>query len=482
MTMIRVATAAVLCCVPSLVAAQTSEPSGASLDRWQPALDLEAVAGVHTAERPLLGSYDFWLTVGLVNNLLEVTDDDAGITGSLVGPRLVSHVGGSMTLLPALQVGMSLPVVFYQARGDPVSPAFGPVGDFAAAGIGALGLMGKYHLLAAEAAWLDLAAVAGLNVPTHYPREAYLGERNVAAWAALAASRRLLGLDVGANLGYHWRPSTRFLDAEIGPEIRLGLGASYDLQPVTALPFEAAVAWHIAMRHDAPLQRINESPSELLFEATYRTLPLVMSAGVGVGLIAGIGTPDVRVMIGARWAHRPHDVHGGQDAGGGLDEDRDEDDIPDVSDACPDEPENWNDFEDEDGCPDSRASLQGGRIAINGNVHFEVGKAILKPEGEKLLDEIAQVLQGNPQVEHVRIEGHTDSDGGVEFNQILSQDRADAVRRYLIRKGIAASRLTAVGYGQTRPVATNDTAAGRAQNRRVEFVIEDVEARGESSP
>jgi outer membrane protein OmpA-like peptidoglycan-associated protein len=207
-------------------------------------------------------------------------------------------------------------------------------------------------------------------------------------------------------------------------------------------------------------------------------------------LIAGIGTPDVRAYIGARWAPAPDDRDGDripdaidacpevkedydyfEDGDGCPDEDRDNDGIEDKKDKCPDQPENPNDFEDDDGCPDTRAKVEKDRIAIRGNVLFEVGKAILKRESKQLLSEIAEVLKKNPQIEHVSIEGHTDSDGDAESNQILSQDRADAVRRYLVREGVVAKRLSATGYGESKPIASNDTKEGKAKNRRVEFLI-----------
>ncbi len=81
------------------------------------------------------------------------------------------------------------------------------------------------------------------------------------------------------------------------------------------------------------------------------------------------------------------------------------------------------------------------------------------------------MLRANPQLTLVRIEGHTDSQGDDAFYQDLSQRRAGSVRRFLVEQGIAAERLEAVGYGETKPVDTNKTAAGRENNRRVEFTI-----------
>ena len=87
------------------------------------------------------------------------------------------------------------------------------------------------------------------------------------------------------------------------------------------------------------------------------------------------------------------------------------------------------------------------------------------------MDRIAEKIQANPQVKRIRIEGHTDDVGGHKKNQELSQLRAEAVRNYLIKKGIEPDRLQAIGYGDTRPLDNRKTNEARAKNRRVEFII-----------
>ena len=88
-----------------------------------------------------------------------------------------------------------------------------------------------------------------------------------------------------------------------------------------------------------------------------------------------------------------------------------------------------------------------------------------------MLDEVVQVLKAHPEIEHVRVGGHTDSTSTPDHNLKLSDDRAASVKQYLVDHGIAADRLSSKGYGQTRPIADNGTEEGRAQNRRVEIHI-----------
>ena len=121
-------------------------------------------------------------------------------------------------------------------------------------------------------------------------------------------------------------------------------------------------------------------------------------------------------------------------------------------------------------------------ITLSGAVLFPSGKATLLSSAQRKLDEVAQALsQGNPEASIV-IEGHTDSQGSVAFNQKLSTLRAEAVRAYLGTHGVEASRMRAEGLGFERPVADNQTAEGRANNRRVEIVVEPTESSAPQPP
>jgi uncharacterized repeat protein (TIGR01451 family) len=172
---------------------------------------------------------------------------------------------------------------------------------------------------------------------------------------------------------------------------------------------------------------------------------------------------------------KPEDKDGFQDTDGCPDPDNDRDGLLDGEDKCPLEPEVINGVEDTDGCPDkgeSKVQVQGKRILILEKVHFATNKDVVLPRSFPLLQQVAAVLKANPEVKKVRIEGHTDDRGNDAFNMDLSQRRANNVRKYLVEQaGIAPERLEAVGYGETQPVDTNKTAAGRENNRRVIFTI-----------
>lgn len=198
----------------------------------------------------------------------------------------------------------------------------------------------------------------------------------------------------------------------------------------------------------------------------------------------------------------PEDADGFEDDDGCPELDNDADGLADKIDQCPLEAEDVDAFEDDDGCPDCDNDGDGvpecpqivdkcpnkaadtadgcpeyklvtvteAKIELKQTVYFETGRATIRPRSFALLNEVAQALEDNDNIQ-VRIEGHTDSRGRDSYNLRLSQSRAEAVRDYLIGQGVGADRMTAQGFGETVPIANNRTNAGRAQNRRVEFVI-----------
>lgn len=116
------------------------------------------------------------------------------------------------------------------------------------------------------------------------------------------------------------------------------------------------------------------------------------------------------------------------------------------------------------------ARIEPGAVIRLNNIFFDTGKSELRPESAPELDRLVVNLNENPKMV-IEVQGHTDNTGSKEINAKLSQDRADAVREYFISKGIEPDRIGSKGFGEAKPVATNDTDEGRQKNRRVEFVI-----------
>jgi outer membrane protein OmpA-like peptidoglycan-associated protein len=181
----------------------------------------------------------------------------------------------------------------------------------------------------------------------------------------------------------------------------------------------------------------------------------------------------------------PEDRDGFQDEDGCPDPDNDKDGICDPwvakegkqalyakickgVDLCPDQPETFNGYKDDDGCPDSKPQEIKQKLILRG-VNFKTASDELLEESYYVLEQVVfNSLEAYPNVK-VEISGHTDNQGGDEYNLVLSDKRAKSVMSYLVNRGISPQRLVAKGYGKNRPIASNATAEGRAQNRRVEI-------------
>ncbi len=213
----------------------------------------------------------------------------------------------------------------------------------------------------------------------------------------------------------------------------------------------------------------------------------------------GDGIPDSRDLCPVE----PEDVDGYLDTDGCPEPDNDVDGIPDATDHCANDPEDHDGFQDADGCPDldndtdslrdvddqcpneagppdnhgcprvyRDVQVTGTHVVIKKKIYFAFNKAIIRSRSFTILNTVVQVLHDYPHIT-VEVQGHTDSRGADAYNLRLSQSRADAVRDYLVQHGIDPARLTSRGYGETRPIESNRTAEGRADNRRVEFVRTD---------
>ncbi len=150
--------------------------------------------------------------------------------------------------------------------------------------------------------------------------------------------------------------------------------------------------------------------------------------------------------------------------------DSDGDGIFDDKDKCPKEAETKNGFEDSDGCPDTIPEKIKKFTGVVEGIFFDQGKATIRKQSAPVLDGAVKVLQEFPSIS-MEISGHTSSEGNKEFNDKLSQDRAEAVKQWLVDKGVPSDRIKTRGAGPDEPIADNKTPAGRAKNRRIEFKV-----------
>ncbi len=151
----------------------------------------------------------------------------------------------------------------------------------------------------------------------------------------------------------------------------------------------------------------------------------------------------------------------------GCPKDTDEDGVPDYRDMCPNTPKGTK--VDANGCPIPEKAVVTAQGTFNfGNIYFDFNKSNIKPVSHKILNEVYAYMTKYPDVK-LEVQGHTDNVGTKPYNLKLSDARSKAVKNYLIKKGIAPSRLTSKGFGMSTPTASNKTKDGRAKNRRTEF-------------
>jgi OOP family OmpA-OmpF porin len=156
------------------------------------------------------------------------------------------------------------------------------------------------------------------------------------------------------------------------------------------------------------------------------------------------------------------------DDGDGIPNDRDG--TPDDPDGCKDKPETDNGWEDEDGCPDELPEKIKEFSGVIEGIEFELDSAIIRDVSKEILDRAVKVLEEYPDI-RIEIVGHTDDEGTTEYNEKLSRERAEAVEKYLVDKGIDDARLETRGAGESEPLTSNATEEGKAKNRRTEFKI-----------
>ncbi len=375
------------------------------------------------------------------------------------------------------------------------------VGDDSVVGgraLGAAGAIGDLRLVPKVAWFLGgspaISFMLGGDLPVTFPtgnEEALRGHGAVTLEPRVLFGMGAARWEVVANLGFRSRISNMAVDFTGAYELTWGLAGTFGLL-TGAVPLDLQSELTGGYQ---PSASGAAAPMELLTGVViWPTKGLSIYAAAGPGLTDGLGSPDLRVLVGVRFARRVP----GRDRFTDSDGDR----VPDFRDDCRDIPEDYDGFEDDDGCPESdndedgviddldecptqaeepggdgdgcpdhaRVVIRRGKVVVFGKILFKTGQDEPLEKSYSLLDQIASVLRDHPEVGKMSIEGHTDNVGDAAFNQKLSKRRAERVRKALMARGAKGDTLTTKGYGEARPIAPNETPAGRARNRRVEFV------------
>jgi outer membrane protein OmpA-like peptidoglycan-associated protein len=513
-----------------------------------------------------------------------------GIVDGLFGIDLT----GAFAIFDWWEVGLHFPITQVPLATDFISSS--SVGGSAVPyGIGDIRIETRLRPLDPNKFPVGLVANLFLTLPTG-TTAGYVGRGKPGGGLRVAVSQSWSRFHFAANLGYAFYPRATIANLTTDDELTygVGVGASILVDRLDVnLEFDGSLTPGPNDRDGS--ERFGDgvhSPLEVLLSVRYKmSNGISIHGGIGKGLTAGFGSPELRVVAGVSWAvFKPvdrdkdglvepedkcpkdaEDADGFEDEDGCPDPDNDQDGIPDIDDKCPDVAEDADGFEDEDGCPDEDNDLDGvldvddpcplvpedrdgfededgcpdedndqdgikdaddacpmdaetfdnwededgcpdpdndgdgildgddlcpdqpevingvkdedgcpddilavrstEQIVLLEKLYFSSGRDRILRRSYGVLASVAKVLTDNPDILQVRVEGHSDSKGRDSYNQQLSQRRAEAVMRRLLSEGVAAERLEATGFGESRPVADNDSDEGRERNRRVEFRI-----------
>jgi OmpA-OmpF porin, OOP family len=458
------------------------------------ALSLDGGFAVETAGTPPRGTWGLGAVVDYADGLLAL--ELAGEREDLLESRLSLHLLGGWSL-GRVELGAHLPVALWQRADFSLLERQGVtdpnplVRSVARTALGDLRLGAKVPLLAQGRSPVALAALVDARLPTG-DRDAFTGE-GFAVVPSAVVTRALGPLRLDAQLGYALRDRGQYGQLVVHDGLVFGAGGSLELPSLAAIDRFRAIAeitggWPRGYDLDGARYRAPLSARAGLRAWLGRALSVEIGGGTGLGE-AGYGRERWRVFAGVRWRAEPlgaadddYDRDGvpnerdlcPRDAGPAeLDgcPDRDGDLIPDREDRCPREP---GPAENE-GCPvqadEPVVEIETERLSLKDSIQFDTGRDSIKKESFKLLDDVARLLLAHPELQRIRVEGHTDNVGAASYNKDLSERRAKAVVRYLVERGVEKQRLEPAGYGFERPVASNATALGRARNRRVEFTL-----------
>ena len=529
---------------------------------------------------------------------LQLASSDLGRSAGIIDHLFAGHVRGAFAPTNWVEIDIIFGFMqFAQAAGGILDIG----GEEQVFSLGDMWIEGRFKPLSQEKHFVNLGVIPFVTLPIGNPK-LFLTSGVPTFGAKVAVSRRWKRIHAAGHFGYRLKPGFAEVGANVAADDEILYAVGFGVTPVLDkldINLEFTGVGIVGPGLDGLASDVGRglihSPLELMVDARIR-LPkgFDIIAGAGPGLTAGVGTPAFRVFAGFSWApsrdadgdgildpddacvddpedfddfedrdgcpetdndrdgipdasdacpNEAEDVDGFEDADGCPDPDNDADGIPDATDACPSDPEdvdsyedtdgcpdpdndgdgvadgsdacpmvaedpddwededgcpepdndgdgfldevdlcpnrpeNVNDFKDDDGCPDDViAVVSGEKILILDKILFVYNKDRILKKSQPIVDAVQATLLANPSIKKIRIEGHTDDKGRDAYNQQLSEKRANAVMRALVKAGVSPERLVAVGYGETRPIATNKTEDGRESNRRVEFTILEQES------
>jgi outer membrane protein OmpA-like peptidoglycan-associated protein len=380
----------------------------------------------------------FFLDYG--NAPIKVVDLTTGSTQKIVGSTYTAHVTGAIGLTDWVQIGLDVPVLMYETFSNPNAGAVtgGPTEKYAGK-LGDIKMEAQFQLLDINRYNVGVALAPFAQFPTGKKSIFFSNEQMSGGIRAIIEGKIKNRAYFAGNFGYQYLQRNQYFagstDAFIGSLFLFGVGGHVNVGKGFSIIGEGTGETVLSNFFKAATQ----TPITLLGGARYTVengaaQGLQFTLAGGSGITKGVGAPKGEAVLSIAY-RRPNVVR-----------------LPELT------PSNV----------DARADE---KILITQKIHFEFNRSIIRPISYPILDDVVQLLKLNPQIKRVQVEGHTDAIGGDAYNQRLSESRAKAVVAYLVSKGVASDRLTAIGYGRSRPIADNSTAEGRAKNRRTEFTV-----------
>jgi len=358
--------------------------------------------------------------------------------GGIVDDLIMANVHAAIGWTDWWTMGVNMPIALYEVfynyqniAAPSKEKMYGKMGD--------LRVEMKFRLLNIERHHVGLSLVPFMYFPTG-KSTTFLGNGmwspgGTIVFDADIKNRVFLTL----NVGYRNYAETQYdlfnPDAVIDDTINLGGGINVRINDSWAVIGEVYSESVMKAFFKNQLQNPSEFTVSGRFTPQKMAKGLAVTLGAGRGITTGIGSPEFRVLLGVNYRR--------------------------IHEPAPPPPVEVEAIVEE-------------KIVITQKIHFEFDRAVIRPVSYPIVDDVAYLLQRNPQIRQIRIEGHTDWIGPDAYNEKLSERRAYAVRDYLISKGVEPDRLIAEGFGESRPIADNNTVKGRARNRRTEFVVMDV--------
>lgn len=426
---IGIAAFAVLLALPA-----AAKPKTADVVNFNPVSDGGKYITVHQSKSLQQWGFNVGMYTDFAYHPLEYADPAGNRRRGIVDELLMAHVQGAIGFFDFWSMGFDMPLAAWEVFYDPAVRAaavqkqnkYGKMGD--------LRVEMKFKFLDIDKYHVGLSVVPFMYFPTgsssYFLGNGMWSPGGKIVFDADIKNRVFLSFNGGFRDYKRTQYDANTPNAVINDTIELGLGINVRIDDSWAVLGEAYSEHVLSAFFKNQLQ----NPAE--FTVAGRFTPQSVAKGLGVtvgggrGLDTGIGSPDFRIFAGVNY--RP-----------------------------PKKPPK----------PVEVEVVAEEKIVITQKIHFEFNKSKIRPVSYPILDDVAYLLQLNPQIRRVRVEGHTDWIGSDAYNQKLSEHRAASVRDYLIGKGIAADRMIAVGYGEARPIADNNTTQGRARNRRTEFTV-----------